>query len=217
MKVSIRDEKKFPDALDVNNIDNVWTMYTHIQEFENHFNKLQSDYRSLASKWLLAIFAAVGFVLTETINWILPDAIVITLIGLAGAVGIWRLWLIDLGVYHRLLSAAFTCGVSLEERHKWLPPIRIFMTQTQRGGRARNRLVWYYVVGITMPLLISLSSLTAFFYEIEQLSPGEQIIPFLGPLVSSFVLVVVGILVIVVVAITIFYVSTNITEFRDYR
>ncbi|OGU30650.1 MAG: hypothetical protein A2057_00585 [Ignavibacteria bacterium GWA2_35_9] len=38
-------------------------IYNHIQKEEQHFNELEKGYRLLASQWLFASLAAIGFLL----------------------------------------------------------------------------------------------------------------------------------------------------------
>lgn len=209
MRSSIPSQEQFPNVLDARNFGNAWKMYMHIREIENQFNSLQSTYRTLASTWLLATFAGVGFVLTETIDWIFPEPLIIALIGLAGGVGIWLLWLIDIMVYQHLLFAAFQSGVRLEERYSWLPPIRLTMKETQIGGAVRFRVVWYYIVGTSMPLLISLVSFTSWLYEIERGKAVDDMLTPGVPIVPAIFVAAVGVLVIALVGRHIYAASTR--------
>lgn len=43
----------------------VWQMYSGLTEQCQHFNTLESSYRTLASTWLLAAFGGIGFLLKE--------------------------------------------------------------------------------------------------------------------------------------------------------
>ena len=43
----------------------VWAMIVEIGLNERHFNQLQTSYRTLASTWLLGLFAAAGFLLSR--------------------------------------------------------------------------------------------------------------------------------------------------------
>lgn len=83
---------------------------------ERHFNTVQSGYRTLASTWLLAAFAAIGFVLSTKLTLLVPRELVIAGIGMAASIGIYLLWIIDLLVtpIGLLAAAAWTrqesCG-----------------------------------------------------------------------------------------------------------
>src|SRR5512134_877134 len=111
--------------------DLVWKIYSGLSEECRHFNGLQSTYRSLASTWLLATFAGIGFVLKDIHT---PYShLFIGGIALAGALGILMLWLLDLKVYHLLLAAAFAEQLRLERKYDWLPRMAHSMMAGQKG------------------------------------------------------------------------------------
>jgi hypothetical protein len=120
-------------------------IHNAIAEIEQRFNNTQTVYRRLASTWLLASFAAMGFVLTTPVDWLIDARAVIALVGLAACVGASMLWTMDMLVYHNLLHAAFSCGRDLERLDPRLPPMRLRMIESQPGGSVRRRVVWYYV------------------------------------------------------------------------
>src|SRR5262249_21477532 len=122
----------FPAGLstvDATLFDRVWQVVQECGEEERHFNQLQSVYRGIASTWLLATFAGVGYILygheTPAPG---PDVIVPGLICLSGAVGIALIWLLDMHVYHRLLVSIFDEGRKLEQSYPWLPRFRTRMS-----------------------------------------------------------------------------------------
>ena len=215
MRSSVGPEQRFPNVLDPPGFENAWKIYTHIREIENQFNALQSTYRSLASTWLLATFAGVGFVLTKTVDPFFDEAVIISLIGLAGGVGVSLLWLIDVMVYQKLLHAAFHSGVRLEQRYPWLPPIRLAMKRTQIKGQARHRFVWFYIAGVTMPLLMSLVFATLWLMGIKpgKISVGEALPAMPAGWIGLFAFL--GLLAIVWVARYIYVESTKDPNFGD--
>jgi hypothetical protein len=81
--------------------DLVWNIYKNLTAQCEHFNTLESTYRALASTWLLAAFAGIGFILKDIHS---ERELYVAAIAAAGAVGILLLWLLDLMVYHRLLT-----------------------------------------------------------------------------------------------------------------
>lgn len=136
--------------------ENIWKITQELGANERHFNQLQHQYRVMASGWMLAVFAGVQFVLSNWGKLPFPSEFILTLIGLAGAIGITQLWNLDLRVYHQLLEACFVQGLKLEEQHRWLPKTRTSMLQTQpsKGKGVLARVVWFYLVGITVALSI---------------------------------------------------------------
>jgi len=146
--------------------EQVWKIVLELGVNERHFNQLQHQYRMLASTWLLAMFAGVGFALShEALG--APRELVVASLGLAAALGVTQLWSLDLRVYHQLLDSCFAEGLRLERLHAWLPQIRAGMMATQGDGaaaataRARKpagvlaRVVWFYMIGVSVALLVA--------------------------------------------------------------
>ena len=140
--------------------DQVWAAITEVGLYERHFNEIQSKYRALASTWLLATFAGIGFVLSqESLDLPLSRLVAAGLLALAGAVGVALLWNLDLHVYHRLLEAVWVAALELEVRNS-LPPLRRYMFHAFNEGKgARPRLVWFYIATTGVLLMIASSCL----------------------------------------------------------
>jgi hypothetical protein len=139
--------------------ENVWKIAQELGVNERHFNQMQHQYRAMASGWMLAIFAGVQFVLANWGKLPFPSELILTLIGFAGAIGITQLWNLDLRVYHQLLDACFVQGLQLEQKYNWLPKIRTSMLQTQ-GSKKKGvlaRVVWFYLIGVSVALLIAVT------------------------------------------------------------
>lgn len=146
--------------------EQVWKVVLELGENERHFNQLQHQYRMLASTWLLAMFGGVGFAVSQE-HLGAPPELIVTVLGLAGAVGLTQLWSLDLRVYHQLLDSCFTEGLRLERLHPWLPQIRAGMMATQGDGaaadarRARKpagvlaRVVWFYMTAALISLIVA--------------------------------------------------------------
>src|SRR5215467_12691904 len=96
--------------------DSTWARLKEAGQFERHFNQLQAGYRTLASTWLLAAFAGVGFTLinNKTIPFHLWLAIAAG-IGFLGTFGIMLVWVIDILVYNQLLNGVFFTAMRLEK------------------------------------------------------------------------------------------------------
>ncbi len=122
--------------------DDVWKIVLECGEQERHFNTLQGAYRALASTWLLAMFAGIGFLLNSNIE---HRHLLISLTGLATTIGVFLLWFPDLCVYHRLLLAAFEEARILELQHPSLPPIRSRMRGQGEREFVRKGVSQYYI------------------------------------------------------------------------
>lgn len=132
---------------------------------ERHFNDLQTSYRNMASGWLLATFAAIGFVISQNIRVAVDPEFLIAVIAIAGWMGITLLWILDLLVYHRLLDSCFVEGLILEERYPWVPPFRHNMMNTQKGLGVLFRTVGFYLVPIVLLILIAGGALSLWLYR----------------------------------------------------
>lgn len=128
-----------------------------ITESEHHLNNLCFRIRTLASTWLLATFAAAGFVLTKEGCFILKKSTLVILLCWAGAIGIFVLWILDLQVYQKLLHVWFEVRKEIEEENSYLPQIREKMRTAMHGGRASDLIKIFYMVMIAAPLSFALT------------------------------------------------------------
>jgi hypothetical protein len=127
----------------------------HIAEQEKHFNNLETEYRKLASTWLLAAVGACGYILANKDipfdTWTMVSGI-----GVIASIGIFVLYVMDLNVYHKLLDAYFIEGLRLEAEHyEWLRPVRIRMYKSQKLSGITGRVMFYYFISITLLMSIS--------------------------------------------------------------
>ena len=133
-----------------------WSTIIEIGLQERAFNTLQANYRALASTWLLATFGGVGFMWSlrpdPKLPLPIPVDVVILFIGVAGAVGITLIWLLDLIVYHQLLEVVFWTGLAVELEHPEIPPMRVLMRATEAVSPKVER---FYLAMLAAPLLIA--------------------------------------------------------------
>ena len=131
-----------------------WDVLKELTASERHFNNLETEYRKLASIWLLAGFAGMGFVLKEETQMAPAREIAIMAIGMATSIGIFLLWIVDLLVYHRLLHACFEQAKKIETLYPELPNVRSAMEMTQSGGKVvTTRLRWFYILLTAAPVI----------------------------------------------------------------
>lgn len=122
---------------------------------EEHFDTMKSTCKSLASTWLLATFAGMGFALTQNFGFAVSTEVITFGIGLAGATGVFLLWVLDLLVYHRLLDASFIEALKLEARFPQLPQVRHGMVAALPGGQAPHHEQWFYIGCVVAPVAFS--------------------------------------------------------------
>lgn len=145
--------------------EQVYPLYQKISESEQHFNNLQLEYRKLASGWLLAVFAGVGFLLS--LNELPIDRwILIHLVGVGGFVGLVLIWLLDLIVYHRLLRSYFLTGVQLERLYKdFLPPTRSLMRRIEDShNRMLDNVILFYKLSCYACMVVSVTAVAVYSF-----------------------------------------------------
>jgi hypothetical protein len=133
-----------------------WEIIKVITTSEHHFNNLCFKIRTLASTWLLATFAGVGFLLTKQIGEQLEIDHLLVLLCWGGAIGIMVLWILDLLIYQKLLHAWFNAREEIEDRNAGFPQIWKTIKATQPGGRASNRIKLFYISLCSAPLMFAI-------------------------------------------------------------
>ena len=135
----------------------IWKMTAEVFAGERHFNTMQNHCRTLASTWLLAAFAGVGFVHTK--DQFTDAHSAAGLIAVAAAIGVFLIWIIDVKIWHRLLLAYTLAGHRLEAEHPWLPPVRANIRASRGRFPVRVHLSLFYAVGVLV-----LSAIAAFSF-----------------------------------------------------
>jgi hypothetical protein len=118
----------------------------------------------MASAWLLATFAGMGFAISQTIHVAVAPEVLVAMLAIAGAIGITLLWILDLLVYHRLLDSCFIEGLILEEQYPWLPPIRSNMMKTQEGRGVLFHTVGFYMAPVVLLIVVAGAGFAVWFY-----------------------------------------------------
>jgi hypothetical protein len=175
-------------------------MYVEIGLMERHHSTMQFQVRALASTWLLAAFAGLGFILTNKLNITLPVEWVVMIIGFFAFTGLLLLWVLDLLILQRLLDAAYIEGLELEKRHRWLPGVRT-KARVLLKGKGLPRITLFYIVAVSMPLLIMAVSFDRFY-----IVDNPQI---------SYLSVPVTLIVVVLLATVIFKFSASTPKLQD--
>ena len=79
-----------------------------------HYDAISNRCRLLSSTWLLASFAAIGYVSTQALP-VKPE-ILVPLLGVLSSLGILVLWIIDQLVYIRFIEAYFYEALEIENK-----------------------------------------------------------------------------------------------------
>lgn len=89
-----------------------------------HYNRIQVTYRIFASTWLLATFFGIGYSLSSyEVNLPFNPLLIVALICLASAIGIFLIWYMDLIITERFIATIVYQGIDLENQNPWLPQI----------------------------------------------------------------------------------------------
>ena len=131
----------------------VWKAYCELGLIERHHGGTQSSYRTLASTWMLAAFAGIGFVISQDLTVDIAGELLVAAIALGCGVGLYLLWVLDLLVTQRLLDAAYIEARRLESIHAWLPQPRNNMRFLLQG-KGLAYVVRFYIVGMEVMVCI---------------------------------------------------------------
>lgn len=171
--------------------------YWKLAEDERHFNKIQAGIRNRASTWLLASFAAIAVLIQtgNSVDYILPQSILIGMVSLMTTIGLFVLWVNDQMVYHRLLYAAFLVGLKMEKDDPTLPPIKLLMMHSAEGTGMHKWLSWYYT--IPMKFFCGVTFLAIIFHINLQHEGQDLALAICGPnlLLVVFLFVQMGLIV----------------------
>ena len=129
--------------------DKVWAMMLELGEQQRHFNQMQTQYRTIASTWLLATIAALGFVYSKENVPLSPDILAASL-SVVAAIGIVLLWILDILVYHELLVVNFTQAERLESDYEWLTQVQSQYRKTQGKSSVRVRATRFYAGSVML-------------------------------------------------------------------
>ncbi len=108
------------------NIDNItgdlqnlaYGLYVKMYSYEHHFNSIQNRYKTLAATWMLMTFLGIGYFLSGVeVGLPFNSMIGVMILCLLSSTGVFLLWYLDSGIYHKLLEAVFMEGLSLEKKY----------------------------------------------------------------------------------------------------
>ncbi len=128
---------------------------------EHHFNNLCFNIRALASTWLLATFAGVGWILKDLptsspdSSFVIDKVSLLIALCIAGSLGIFVLWILDIHIYQKMTNVWFDNRKKYEIDDSF-PRIRIGMKNLFITGRASELIMIYYLALSLAPLLMGI-------------------------------------------------------------
>ena len=132
-----------------------------ITSAEHHFNNLTFNVRALASTWLLATIAGVGWILkdlpsnADNSELLIDKGDLLLVLCIGGSLGIFVLWILDIRVYQQMTNVWFDCRKKYEVNNVF-PPIRNDMKNLFKTGRAIELIIIYYLALTAAPLVLAL-------------------------------------------------------------
>lgn len=118
----------------------------------------------MALTWLLAIYAAIGFLFSnETETLIFDHLAAVSSICFIGIIGITLIWHLDMNVYHRFWSALFIEEVLMEEKNPFLlrsKKISLLIDDSRERFLSQGFL--YITANILLALTMSVSLMNIF-------------------------------------------------------
>jgi ABC-type multidrug transport system fused ATPase/permease subunit len=144
--------------------------YWKLSEMEERFNSSSAGVRTLASGWLLAALAGLGWLLdpNKPSSWAIPLGLLLVAVCVLGVAGVATLWVLDQLVFHRLLNSVFLVGLKMERAEPALPPIRALMMKTVEGRGTHGWELFFYlgpliVFVVLSTIVVTTGSNTLFF------------------------------------------------------
>lgn len=140
-------------------------VYSKLLQGGRHHGGIQTSYRIIASSWLLATFAAIGFFLSK--DNILPFShlLGVALICLIGIIGLYLLWYEDTFVQELLLDMNVVEALRLEKEYSWLPQVHHCFLHLYKTTNARIVKVLFFIGCKSILVVIMGISLAIYFYN----------------------------------------------------
>ena len=123
----------------------VCAAYSHLLSATRHHGSLQTNYRIMASSWLLATFAAIGFLLSEDDLLPFDHLLGVLLACILGIIGIYLLWYEDTFVQELLLDINVVEALQLEKHYEWLPQVHHCFLHLYKKTNARVVKVLFFI------------------------------------------------------------------------
>lgn len=149
--------------------DIAYGLYTKLIGYENHYNLLQNRYKNLALTWLLSTFIAIGYLISGQEEGLpLNILLAIMILGFLASIGIFLLWFLDTGVYHKLIESIFHEILILEEKYPIVGKYHhniLKLHEAESDPQKFHGL--YYSYSIFSLLIISTICLAAYLYQVN--------------------------------------------------
>lgn len=141
----------------------VYASYSKVLQGGRYHGAIQTKYRVLCSSWLLATFAAVGFLLSKENLLPLDHLLAAAIICVIGMIGIYILWYADTFVEELLLDINVVEGLRIEKENPWAPQIHNTFLHLYKHTHARIVKVLFFI-GCKSILMFTFGLTIAFYF-----------------------------------------------------
>ncbi len=160
-------EEEIEELIDMLECDDeklTFGFYSQMRSHKDYCSNMQNRYRALASTWLLAAFAGMGFLISGNEGIQLPFNTLLGVIALSvfSGFGITLLWFLDVVLYQRLWDAVVVELAQLEKKHHWLPRVNLNTLLIKESKRFPVYQSFFYI-GIN-GIFVFISSLVTMYY-----------------------------------------------------
>lgn len=140
----------------------IYGLYTKLLSSEKHYGSLQTKYRLISSTWLLATFAAIGFLFSFEKSLPMDHLLAAVFVCILGIFGQLFLWYEDNIVQEILLDLHVIESLKLEKKNPWLSQIHHRFLHLYKFGTTPIVKGIFFIGCISLLLLII--SICLFFY-----------------------------------------------------
>lgn len=122
--IKVKSDSKKNDIDTFEDLQIAYEGYSLAIERLQHFNHLQTTYKTFAFTWIAATFFAIGYSLSaQEVNLPLHPLIIVSALCIASSIGIILIWYMDLILCERMIATALFEALDYEEKHDWIPKI----------------------------------------------------------------------------------------------
>lgn len=156
-----KEKKKTPEKI------LIYGAYSKLLSGGRYHGTIQANYRLIASTWLLATFAAIGFLLSK--DNILPfnHLIAVPIACSLGIIGLYLIWYEDTFVQELLLDINVVEALELENEYPWLPQMHHRFLNLYQNTNARYVKVLFFIGCKSILFFIMAVSLGIYLYKIS--------------------------------------------------
>ncbi|NGX36297.1 MAG: hypothetical protein K1000chlam1_01138 [Candidatus Anoxychlamydiales bacterium] len=172
------DNEESRDMATDHQIDNItadpeslaFGLFSMLVTYEDHYNNIQNKYKGLSITWVIATFVSIGYLLSGYEKALNIDSLLIILfLTILASQGIFLIWFIDAGVYHKLISSIWLEIYKIEENHPEIGKSHHLVLELHKKDSDPEKFHGiFYATSIFFLLFVGLGSLSLYLYLIKK-------------------------------------------------